>query len=102
MPDIDLDIPDNRRSEVLEYVHQKYGHNRVAQIITFGTLAAKQVIRDVSRVFGLNRYAINELTGALPHGLHISLAGSLKESQRLRNLLNDHPEYRLLQENLPD
>lgn len=96
MPDIDLDIPDNRRSEVLEYVHQKYGHNRVAQIITFGTLAAKQVIRDVSRVFGLNRYAINELTGALPHGLHISLAGSLKESQRLRNLLNDHPEYRLL------
>lgn len=96
MPDIDLDIPDNRRGEVLEYVHQKYGHERVAQIITFGTLAAKQVIRDVSRVFGLTRYAINELTGALPHGLHITLAGSLEESQRLQNLLSDHPEYRLL------
>lgn len=96
MPDIDLDIPDNRRSEVLEYVHQKYGHERVAQIITFGTLAAKQVIRDVSRVFGLTRFAVNELTAALPHGLHITLEGSLKESQRLRNLLNDHPDYRLL------
>jgi DNA polymerase-3 subunit alpha len=96
MPDIDLDIPDNRRGEVLQYVHQKYGHERVAQIITFGTLAAKQVIRDVSRVFGLNRYAMNELVGTLPHGLHITLAGSLKESQRLRNLLNDHPEYKVL------
>lgn len=96
MPDIDLDIPDNRRSEVLAYVHQKYGHERVAQIITFGTLAAKQVLRDTSRVFGLNRYAMNELTAALPHGLHITLQGSPKESQRLRNLLNDHPDYQLL------
>ena len=96
MPDIDLDIPDNRRGEVLDYVHQKYGHQRVAQIITFGTLAAKQVIRDVSRVFGLNRYAVNELASAIPHGLHVTLAEGLKESQRLQNLLSDHPEYQLL------
>ncbi len=96
MPDIDLDIPDNRRNEVLQYVHHKYGHQRVAQIITFGTLAAKQVIRDVSRVFGLTRYQVNELTGTLPHGLHLTIASALKESQPLRNLLDDHPDYRLL------
>lgn len=96
MPDIDLDIPDNRRDEILDYIHDKYGHHRVAQIITFGTLAAKQVLRDVSRVFGLNKFAVNELTSALPHGLHITLAGSFKESQSLRNLLNDHENYRLL------
>lgn len=96
MPDIDLDIPDNRRNEVLQYVHHKYGHQRVAQIITFGTLAAKQVIRDVSRVFGLTRYQVNELTGTLPHGLHLTIASALKESQPLRNLLDDHPNYRLL------
>ncbi|KLD58852.1 hypothetical protein WP50_23060 [Lactiplantibacillus plantarum] len=54
MPDIDLDIPDNRREQVLNYVHDKYGHDRVAQIITFGTLAAKQALRDVGRVFGLS------------------------------------------------
>lgn len=96
MPDIDLDIPDNRRDEILDYVHDKYGHHRVAQIITFGTLAAKQVLRDVSRVFGLNKFAVGELTSALPHGLHISLADSIKESQALRNLLNDHEDYRLL------
>lgn len=96
MPDIDLDIPDNRRNEVLQYVHHKYGHQRVAQIITFGTLAAKQVIRDVGRVFGLTRYQVNELTGALPHGLHLTIASALKESQPFRNLLDDHPQYRLL------
>ena len=52
MPDIDLDIPDNRREEVLAYVSQKYGHYHMAQIATFGTMAAKMVLRDVARVFG--------------------------------------------------
>lgn len=50
MPDIDMDIPDNRREELLQYVNHKYGKNRVAQIATFGTLAAKMAVRDVSRV----------------------------------------------------
>ena len=52
MPDIDLDIPDNRRDEILHYVRQKYGQEYMAQIATFGTMAAKMVLRDVSRVFG--------------------------------------------------
>ncbi|KEK15943.1 DNA polymerase III DnaE [Limosilactobacillus reuteri] len=96
MPDIDLDIPDNRRDEVLQYVHQKYGHQRVAQIITFGTLAAKQVIRDVSRVFNLPRYDMQRLIDALPHGLHVTLKDALNESQQLKNLLDDNPKFRLL------
>ncbi|MBC8744871.1 DNA polymerase III subunit alpha [Lactobacillus sp. Marseille-P7033] len=96
MPDIDLDLPDNRRDEVLKYVHQKYGHGRVAQIITFGTLAAKQVVRDVSRVFGLPRYDMQRLIDALPHGTHMTLATAIKESQRLKNLLDDSPKMRLL------
>ncbi len=96
MPDIDLDIPDNRRYEVLQYVHQKYGHQRVAQIITFGTLAAKQVVRDVSRVFNLPRYDMQRLIDALPHGLHVTIKDALKESQQLKNLLDDNPKFRLL------
>ncbi|TGY59164.1 DNA polymerase III subunit alpha [Limosilactobacillus reuteri] len=96
MPDIDLDIPGNRRDEVLQYVHQKYGHQRVAQIITFGTLAAKQVVRDVSRVFNLPRYDMQRLIDALPHGLHVTLKDALNESQQLKNLLDDNPKFRLL------
>lgn len=96
MPDIDLDIPDNRRDEVLQYVHQKYGHQQVAQIITFGTLAAKQVVRDVSRVFNLPRYDMQRLIDALPHGLHVTLKDALNESQQLKNLLDDNPKFRLL------
>lgn len=53
MPDIDLDFPDNRRDDILHYVRDKYGSDHVAQIATFGTLAAKMSLRDTARVFGL-------------------------------------------------
>ena len=96
MPDIDLDIPDNRRGEVLQYVHDKYGHQHVGQIITFGTLGAKQVLRDVSRVFNWPRYDVNELLGTLPDSYSLTLASALKDSQRLRNFIDDHPDARLL------
>lgn len=62
MPDIDLDLPDNRREEVLNYLHHHYGHERVAQIITFGSLGTKQVLRDVSRVFNLPKYQVDSLS----------------------------------------
>ncbi len=55
MPDIDLDIPDNRREEYLNYVREKYGQYHMAQIATFGTMAAKMVLRDAARVFGLSK-----------------------------------------------
>ncbi len=89
MPDIDLDIPDNRREEILEYVHQKYGHQKVAQIITFGTLAAKQAIRDVGRVFGLSTTELAEWSRAIPSVLHVSLKEALNQSQKLKNLISD-------------
>ena len=62
MPDIDVDFPDNKRDEVIAYVKSKYGEKRVSGIIAFGTLAAKQVIRDVSRVLNIPTYKIDSLT----------------------------------------
>ena len=67
MPDIDLDIPDNRRDEVIKYMFEKYGMNHAAQILTFGTLAAKQVLKDVCRVFGLNKVETYRWLDAIPH-----------------------------------
>ncbi len=96
MPDIDLDLPDNRRDEVLAYVHQKYGHSRVAQIITFGTFGAKQAVRDVGRVFGMPVYAIDELARAVPNLPKITLQQALNESRSLNNLLSDSSQNALL------
>lgn len=96
MPDIDLDIPDNRRDEVLQYVHHKYGHQHVGQIITFGTLGAKQVLRDVSRVFNWPKYDIDELMGTIPSSHNLTLKSAVHDSQRLRNFLDDHAQARLL------
>ena len=61
MPDIDTDFPDNKRDQVIEYVQEKYGNKRVSGIITFGTMAAKQVIRDVSRVMNIPLYKVDSL-----------------------------------------
>lgn len=96
MPDIDLDIPDNRREQVLMYVHDKYGHDRVAQIITFGTLAAKQALRDVGRVFGLSTFEMSDWSAAIPNQLHITLAQAYQDSRRLQNLVADSSKNRLL------
>ncbi len=73
MPDIDLDIPDDQREVVLQYVHDRYGHQHVGQIITFGTLAAKQAIRDVARVFGEMPNKINQISALIPNKLNITL-----------------------------
>lgn len=96
MPDIDLDIPDNRRDEVLAYVYQKYGHNHMAQIITFGTLAAKMALRDVGRVFGLSQFEMSAWSKAIPNVLKISLQEAYEQSQALRNLVADSQQNRLL------
>ena len=88
MPDIDLDIPDNRREEVLLYVKNKYGQEHVAQIATFGTMAAKMVLRDVGRVFGLSQSEANRWSKAIPNTLKITLAQALKESKTLRELVD--------------
>ncbi|MCQ2570080.1 MAG: DNA polymerase III subunit alpha, partial [Limosilactobacillus sp.] len=93
MPDIDLDFPDNRRDEVLAYVHQKYGHDRVAQIITFGTLAARQAINDVANVLQVPKYQLGELQQMIRHQTRgnqkLTLAQIVKASQPLQNLMAD-------------
>ena len=82
MPDIDLDIPDNRRDEVIKYMFEKYGMNHAAQILTFGTLAAKQVLKDVCRVFGLNKVETYRWLDAIPHSKgKITLAEAYQKSK---------------------
>ena len=91
MPDIDLDLPDNRREEVLNYLHHHYGHERVAQIITFGSLGTKQVLRDVSRVFNLPKYQVESLSQVIDRvkGPHQTLADLLESAQPVQNLARD-------------
>lgn len=87
MPDIDLDIPDNRREELLLYVKNKYGQEHVAQIATFGTMAAKMVLRDVGRVFGLSQSEANRWSRAIPNKIKITLGQAYQESKALRELV---------------
>ncbi|KWW20133.1 DNA polymerase III [Peribacillus simplex] len=89
MPDIDIDFPDNRREEVIAYVAKKYGEYHVAQIITFGTLAAKAALRDTGRVFGLNSKEQEAVSKMIPNRLGITLPEAFKESKRLRDFVNE-------------
>ncbi|MGX4686286.1 DNA polymerase III subunit alpha [Vagococcus sp. JNUCC 83] len=96
MPDIDMDLPDNRREELLQYVNNKYGENRVAQIATFGTLAAKMAVRDVSRVFGLSQNEANRWANAIPKDLKITLDAAYDKSKTLRELVAHSYKNKLL------
>jgi DNA polymerase III subunit alpha len=89
MPDIDIDFPDHRRDEVIEYVSNKYGKLHVAQIVTFGTLAAKAVMRDVGRVFGLNTKELDSVSRLIPSRPGTSLKSALEESEGLRNFVKE-------------
>lgn len=87
MPDIDTDFPDNRRDEVIAYVAQKYGEQHVAHIVTFGTLAAKQVLRDVGRVMDVPLRDIDMLCKAVPFAPKMTLARAIKESNRFKEMV---------------
>lgn len=89
MPDIDIDFPDTKREIVIDYVKNKYGELHVAQIITFGTLAAKASLRDVGRVFGLSMKELEGLSRSVPSKLGITLKQSLKESKALQNFISE-------------
>ena len=96
MPDIDLDFPDHRRDEVIHYVTQKYGQLHVAQIITFGTLAAKAALRDVGRVFGLDTKELDQLSRLIPSKLGITLRDAYNESQALQTFVNHSDQNKRL------
>ncbi|MGN6552484.1 MAG: DNA polymerase III subunit alpha [Verrucomicrobiota bacterium] len=83
-PDIDIDFADDRRADVIEYVRQKYGRDAVAQIITFGTMGAKSVVRDVGRVMGLSYGDCDRLAKMVPTDLKMDLAKALKQSPELK------------------
>ncbi|MDG5786986.1 DNA polymerase III subunit alpha [Evansella sp. AB-P1] len=87
MPDIDIDFPDNRRDEVIHYVKEKYGKYHVAQIITFGTLAAKAAIRDAGRVLGLEVPLIDKVVKQIPSRPTITLDEVMKESLTISELI---------------
>jgi DNA polymerase-3 subunit alpha len=86
-PDIDVDFCFERRGEVIEYVRRKYGERAVSQIITFGTLGAKSVLRDVSRVLGLSYSEGDRLARLIPNELNISLKDSIKKNPELAQVL---------------
>ncbi len=86
MPDIDLDFADRRRDEVIYYVSEKYGHDRVAQIITFGTMAARAVIRDVGRALGEPYAYCDRIAKMIPFGL--SLDETMEKVAEFRQLYN--------------
>jgi DNA polymerase-3 subunit alpha len=83
-PDIDIDFADDRRADVIEYVRQKYGKDSVAQIITFGTMGAKSVVRDVGRVMGLPYGDGDRLAKMIPFDLKMDLTKALKQSPEFK------------------
>jgi len=88
MPDIDIDFADNRRFEVLDYVIEKYGRENVSQIITFGTMTAKAVVRDVGRALGVPYTDVDRLAKLIPPpvlGKHAPLNQSMKDDPDLKN-----------------
>ena len=89
MPDIDLDFQDDRRDEVIAYVARKYGHDRVAQIITFGTIGAKGAIRDVGRALGMPYSNVDQVARQIPVGPSIEIRDALETNGELRNSYNN-------------
>ncbi len=92
MPDIDMDFGDTRRDEVFEYVRRKYGDDRVAHIVTFGTMAARGVIRDVGRVMNMPYAEVDIVAKQVPGGpgnLHITLDDALRLSKPLREMYEE-------------
>ncbi len=98
MPDIDIDFCMRRRGEVIEYVTGKYGRSNVAQIITFGTMAAKAAIKDVGRAMDLPYGEVDRIAKLVPAQLNITLDEALKQSPQLKSLIDGDARYADLME----
>jgi DNA polymerase III subunit alpha len=94
MPDIDIDFADKRRDEVLAYARERYGEDHVAQIITFGTMAARAAIRDVGRAMGLAYGFCDQIAKLVP--FNASIKDSIKQVPELRELYDQNPDGRRL------
>ena len=96
MPDIDIDFCYERRQEVIDYVVRKYGKDQVVQIVTFGTLAAKGVVRDVGRVLDMPYARCDAIAKMIPGDLGMTLEKALKQSPDLRSAYQEDPEVKYL------
>ena len=96
MPDIDVDFCFERRQEVIDYVVRKYGKDRVVQIVTFGTLAARGVIRDVGRVMDLPYAFVDSIAKMIPQELNITIDKALKENPELRRTYENDEQVKTL------
>ena len=96
MPDIDVDFCVNRRGEVIDYVNRLYGHDHVAQIVTFGTMAARMAIRDVGRVMGISYADTDAVAKQVPQALNMTLEEAMKLSAPLRQMAEERPDIKQL------
>ncbi len=96
MPDFDIDFCYERRQEVIDYVIGKYGADHVAQIVTFGTMAAKAAIRDVGRAMGISYSVVDNVSKQVPRGINVTIADALEKSPDFRALYNSNDEMKRL------
>ena len=96
MPDIDTDFCYERRDEVIEYVKRKYGEDHVAQIVTFGTMAAKAAVKDVGRVLEIPYNDVDLVSKLIPRKINITLGQALDESEELKKLYENDPKIKKL------
>ncbi len=96
MPDIDIDFCYERRSEVIDYVNRKYGEDRVAQIVTFGTMAAKLAIRDTGRALDMPYGFVDGVAKQIPNELNITIDKALESNNQLKTMYDSDPQVKRL------
>ena len=94
MPDFDIDFCYERRQEVIDYVVRKYGEDHVAQIITFGTMAARGSIRDVGRVLAVPYSTVDTVAKLIPMELYMTIDKALSASSELREMYENDPKIK--------
>ena len=93
-PDVDTDFEHSRREEVINYVKEKYGHNNVCRIVTFGTMAARMAIRDVARVLGYPNYMGTSISKLIPEEPHMTIDLAMKKNPELKNRYESEPDVK--------
>ena len=96
MPDIDLDYPEDRRQEVIEYLTQRYGEDKTSQIATFGTMAARGAVRDVGRALGVSLEEVDYVAKLIPSGPKKTISDGLEQVPELKDLYDARPHIRKL------
>jgi DNA polymerase-3 subunit alpha len=96
MPDIDIDFSDRERDQVIQYVIRKYGKDNVCQIITFGTMAARAVVRDVGRVLGMSYAEVDKIAKIIPNEIDMTLEKALRAKPELKQMASEDPRVATL------